>query len=98
MPLYIASGSLEPLRFDGEGLWHAGHYTPTYWAIAVLEHAFQGYRVTPESVSHDALVTALWAVGAVLLAIVVMNGVRVFGGRTIANPLRLLGARGAVSR
>lgn len=98
MPLYLISGALEPLRFDGEGPWHEGHFTPTYWAIGVLEHAFHGLRVTPESVSFDALVTGLWAVGALLLAVVALNGTRFFERVRVPFPLNLGSGLRAVRR
>jgi ABC-2 type transport system permease protein len=98
MPLYIVSGSLEPLRFDGEQMWHIGHYTPTYWAIGVLEHAFHGLHVTPESVPTDALAMGLWAVGALALAIVVMNASRVTRTTPLDRVTRLVDRLRLVAR
>ena len=30
LPLYIDSGAIEPLRFDGDKIWAIGHTSPVY--------------------------------------------------------------------
>jgi ABC-type transport system involved in multi-copper enzyme maturation permease subunit len=72
LPFYIDSGALEPLRFDGERLWTAGHTSPVYSAIGVLQWGFHGLRVTPESLQQNVLVLALWALVSVLVASAVL--------------------------
>lgn len=70
MPLFIDCGALEPTRFDGETIWRIAHLSPLYYAVGVLEWAFFGVRVTPESIATDvgvlvalAALSALFAVG-----------------------------------
>ncbi len=62
LPLYIDSGSMEPERFDGNLVWGLAHLSPVYYAIGVLEYAFHGLVVTPESVFADFLALSGWAV------------------------------------
>jgi ABC-type Na+ efflux pump permease subunit len=73
LPLYIDSGALEPLRFDGERLWYAGHATPAYSAIGIVEWAFHGFSVTPESLGTNALVLVAWLGAAAALTTVVLG-------------------------
>ncbi len=73
LPFYVDSGALEPLRFDGEKLWIAGHASPVYSAIGVLQWGFHGLRVTPESVLQNLLVLCLWALVAALVAAAVLS-------------------------
>ena len=68
LPLYIDSGSLEPERFDGNVIWGLAHSSPVYYAVGVLEHAFHGLQVTPESVGTDLLALGGWALLAIALA------------------------------
>jgi ABC-2 type transport system permease protein len=56
MPFYVVSGSLEPIRFDGETIWRAAHLSPVYYAVGALEWAFHGLYVTPEPIFVDLLV------------------------------------------
>jgi len=58
MPLYVDSGALEPTRFDGQAIWIIAHASPIYYAVGVLEWAFHGLRVTPESVFVDLAILA----------------------------------------
>jgi ABC-2 type transport system permease protein len=67
MPLFIDSGALEPTRFDGETLWKLAHLTPLYYATGILQWAFFGLRITPESPWVDLGVLA--SIGAVAFAI-----------------------------
>jgi ABC-2 type transport system permease protein len=69
MPFYIDSGALEPTRFDGEAIWRLAHLSPVYYAVGVLEWAFHGLRVTPESVSTNLLVLGAIALAAVALTL-----------------------------
>jgi ABC-2 type transport system permease protein len=62
LPLYIDSGSLEPLRFDGNIIWALGHLSPVYYAVGIFEHAFHGFQVTPEPIFVNFLALAGWAV------------------------------------
>jgi len=73
LPFYVDSGALEPLRFDFERLWTAGHFSPLYSAIGVLQWSFHGLRVTPESLAQNTLVLALWTAFAVLVAAAVLS-------------------------
>jgi hypothetical protein len=73
LPFYIDSGALEPLRFDGERLWIAGHASPVYSAIGVLQWGFHGLRVTPESLQQNVVVLALWALVSILVAAAVLS-------------------------
>lgn len=50
LPLYLFSGTYEPERFDGNIIWILAHFTPLYYVVGILEHAFLGLHVTPESV------------------------------------------------
>jgi ABC-2 type transport system permease protein len=68
LPLYLASGSLEPERFDGNGIWLLAHLSPVYYAVGILEQAFHGLQVTPESVSTDFMTLLGWAAVMLLLA------------------------------
>jgi ABC-type transport system involved in multi-copper enzyme maturation permease subunit len=68
MPLYICSGALEPERFDGERLWIAAHFSPLYSAIGVLQSAFHGFRVTPESIGADVAQLLAWALFSACVA------------------------------
>ena len=66
MPFYLDSGALEPIRLDGEWPWRLAHLSPAYYAVGVLQHAFHGLQVTPESVRTDLLVlVAIAAVGLI---------------------------------
>ena len=69
LPFYIDSGSLEPERFDGNLIWGLAHISPMYSAIGILEHAFHGFRVTPESILVDFLVLIGWAVFMLIIAL-----------------------------
>jgi ABC-2 type transport system permease protein len=73
LPFYVDSGALEPLRFDGPKLWTAGHISPVYSAIALLQWGFHGLHVTPESVLQNLLILSLWAVVALVIAAAVLS-------------------------
>jgi ABC-type transport system involved in multi-copper enzyme maturation permease subunit len=73
LPFYVDSGALEPLRFDGEKLWVAGHASPVYSAIGLLQWSFHGLRVTPESELQNLLVLSVWAAASVLIAAAVLS-------------------------
>ncbi len=77
LPFYIDSGALEPLRFDGEKLWTAGHASPVYSAIGVLQWGFHGLRVTPETLQVNILVLVLWTITSLLVATAVLSRPRV---------------------
>jgi ABC-2 type transport system permease protein len=62
LPLYIASGSLEPARLDGNLIWAVAHLSPVYHAVGVLQHGFHGLQVTPEPVGLDFAALLGWAV------------------------------------
>ncbi len=68
LPLYIGSGSLEPIRFDGNLIWKIAHLSPVYYAVGVLQDAFHGLQVTPEPAVVDFLALIGWAIAALLLA------------------------------
>lgn len=68
LPLYISSGSLEPIRFDGNVIWAIAHFSPVYYAVGVLEQSFHGLLVTPEPVSLDFLALIGWGMVMLLLA------------------------------
>jgi len=68
LPLYIASGSLEPERFDGNRIWILAHLSPSYYAVGILEKAFHGLQVTPEPMSINFLALLGWGVGMLSLA------------------------------
>jgi hypothetical protein len=69
MPFYVISGSLEPIRFDGNIIWAAAHASPVYYAVGVLEWAFHGLHVTPEPIYADLLVLVSLAAIAMLLTL-----------------------------
>jgi ABC-2 type transport system permease protein len=73
LPFYVDSGALEPLRFDGEKLWTAGHFSPIYSAIALLQWAFHDLDVTPESIPQNLLVLCLWTLATMLVAAAVLS-------------------------
>ena len=62
IPLYVDSGSLEPVRFDGDLIWVLAHGTPLYYLVGLLEWGFHGLLVTPESPLVDLAVAASLAV------------------------------------
>lgn len=68
LPLYIGSNAMEPQRFDGNLIWLIAHISPVYYAVAILENAFHGLQVSPESMSTNLLVLIGWAVLMLLLA------------------------------
>jgi len=68
LPLYLCSGSLEPARLDGPRVWFVAHFSPVYYAVGIMEKAFHGFSVTPESTSVNAIALVGWAVGAIALA------------------------------
>ena len=65
LPFYLDSGALEPQRFDGEKLFWFAHFSPTYYGVGAMEHAFHGLVVTPESVPVLLGVLVLTALAAV---------------------------------
>ena len=73
LPLYIDSGAIEPLRFDGDKVWTIGHTSPVYQAIGLIEWGFHGYAVTPESLVQNLGVLLLWALVSVLVAAAVLQ-------------------------
>jgi ABC-type multidrug transport system permease subunit len=73
LPLYICSGSLEPARFDGNRIWAVAHLSPVYYAVSVLEHAFHGLRVTPESIALNCTALLCWAAAALLAATLLLR-------------------------
>jgi ABC-2 type transport system permease protein len=73
LPLYIDSGSLEPERFDGNIIWGYAHLSPIYYAVGILEHAFHGYLVTPESIYWDFLLLIVWAFILVFLTGIIVR-------------------------
>jgi ABC-2 type transport system permease protein len=68
LPFYIGSGAMEPLRFDGNRIWYLGHLSPVYYAVGVIQNAFHGLQVTPESIPVDFLALGAWAIAMLLLA------------------------------
>ncbi len=68
LPLYICSGSLEPQRFDGNLIWILAHISPVYYAVGILEEAFHGLQVTPETVTTNFMMLIGWALVMLLLA------------------------------
>jgi ABC-type multidrug transport system permease subunit len=72
LPLYVCSGALEPERFDGNRLWIAGHFSPVYYAVDLLESAFHGLQVTPESSVVNWMALGGWMVGLLALAILLL--------------------------
>lgn len=73
LPLYIDSGSLEPERFDGNIIWGFAHLSPIYYAVGILENAFHGFRVTPESVNTDFLLLIVWAIMMIFIMGMLIN-------------------------
>ena len=72
LAFYLDSGSLEPARFYGNGLWVIGHASPVYYAVGILQYAAHGLQVTPETipVNFAALIGwALLAAGAAWLGL-----------------------------
>jgi ABC-2 type transport system permease protein len=68
IPLYLCSGALEPERFDGNRLWITGHFSPVYHAVGILEYAFHGLQVTPETIGMNLLALVCWMLGLLALA------------------------------
>jgi ABC-type multidrug transport system permease subunit len=68
LPFYIGSGAMEPIRFDGNRIWFIGHISPVYYAVGVIQQAFHGLQVTPESIPVDFLALSAWAIAMLLLA------------------------------
>lgn len=67
LPFYLDSGALEPQRFDGEKLFWIAHASPTYFSVGLVEHAFNGLRVTPESPALLAAILLAEAMAALSL-------------------------------
>ncbi|MFL5658292.1 MAG: ABC transporter permease [Ktedonobacteraceae bacterium] len=67
-PFYLCSGSLEPQRFDGNLIWALAHVSPVYYAVGLLEQAFHGLQVTPETSWVNFVALLGWAVLMLLLA------------------------------
>jgi ABC-2 type transport system permease protein len=67
LPLYIDSGALQPERFSGNLIWLLGHLSPIYYAVGILEHAFHGFRVTPEPISLDFLLLIIWTIFMIMI-------------------------------
>src|SRR5207247_2325630 len=76
MPFYVDSGALEPTRLDGETNWTLAHASPGYYAIGILEWAFHGIVVTPESVTTNVAVLVTLAGLSVALARVALARAR----------------------
>jgi ABC-2 type transport system permease protein len=74
LPLYLSAGSLEPIRFDGNGLWLLAHFSPLYYAVGVMQSAYHGLQVTPESLGADMLALVGWLVLALACAGWIMPG------------------------
>lgn len=68
LPLYLCSGALEPERFDGSLLWQIAHLSPVYQAVGLLEMAFHGLQVTPESTAVNLAALVGWMAGMLVLA------------------------------
>jgi hypothetical protein len=60
LPFYLDSGALEPQRFDGPVLFAAAHFSPAYYGVGLIEHAWNGLVVVPEP---------LWTLAVVLAGI-----------------------------
>jgi ABC-2 type transport system permease protein len=73
MPLFIDCGALEPTRFDGETIWAIAHLSPLYYAVGVLEWAFFGVRVTPESIATDVGVLLALTAVSVFFAVGILH-------------------------
>ena len=73
LPLYIDSGAIEPVRFDGDKVWSIGHTSPVYQAIGLIAWGFHGYHVTPESNVQNLAVLLAWALTSVLVAAAVLR-------------------------
>jgi len=73
LPFYIDSGAVEPLRFDGDKIWTLGHTSPVYQAIGLIEWAFHGLRVTPESVAQNFAALGAWALASVVVGTTVLR-------------------------
>ncbi len=73
LPLYLCSNALEPQRFDGNLVWILAHASPVYYAVSILEHAFHGLQVTPESIATCFTVLICWMVAMLLLASVLLR-------------------------
>jgi ABC-2 type transport system permease protein len=73
MPLFIDCGALEPTRFDGELVWLIAHVSPLYYVVGVLEWAFFGVRVTPETTATNVLVLVVLAAVSGLAAITLLR-------------------------
>ncbi len=68
LPLYLCSGSLRPQRFAGELIWYIAHISPVYYAVGILEQAFHGLQVTPESIATDFMALIGWAAAMLVLS------------------------------
>ncbi len=73
LPFYIDSGALEPERFDGNAIWALAHLSPVYYAVGILEHAFHGFLVTPESVFVDFIALGIWAIVLLIITAKIMK-------------------------
>jgi len=69
LALYLASGALEPQRFDGEVIWYLAHASPAYPAVALLEATAHGLDITPEPQLLNALSAVGWTLAALLFAV-----------------------------
>jgi len=62
LAFYLDSGSLEPARFYGNGLWVVAHTSPVYYAVGILQEAVHGIQVTPETIGINFAALIGWAV------------------------------------
>jgi ABC-type transport system involved in multi-copper enzyme maturation permease subunit len=65
LAFYLDSGSLEPARFYGNGLWLIAHTSPVYYADGILQYAVHDLHVTPETVPVNFAALLGWAALAV---------------------------------
>ena len=68
LALYLDSGSLEPARFYGNGLWAVAHTSPVYYAVGILQNAVHGIQVTPEGIPVNFAALIGWALVAGVVA------------------------------
>jgi ABC-2 type transport system permease protein len=67
LPLFFISGPFGPVNWLGSVEAVIAYFSPAYYGIGALQHAFHGYQTSQAGLSADLLVLAAVAVVAVAL-------------------------------
>ena len=73
LPLFIASGPFGPANWQGPAATVIATISPLYYAIAVFQHAFHGYRTSQPTLQVDVVALAVFAVASAMLTAVTLR-------------------------